>query len=77
MLGRKQGTPYPKKRPTGRLREFLFGYALLAPALTLLAVFEFFPIFYGLYISLCNWRLGCAEFVGAENYTRALRDPQV
>ncbi len=61
----------------GRCREYLFGYALLAPALILLAVFEFFPLFYGLYISLCSWRLGCAEFIGAENYVRAFRDPQM
>lgn len=77
MLGRKKEFAYPKKGPPGRLREILFGYALLAPALILLAVFEFFPILYGLYISLCNWRLGCAELVGAENYLRAFRDPQV
>lgn len=78
MFGRKKGAGVLSKGPAGRrLREYLLGYALLAPALVLLAVFEFFPLFYGLYISLCNWRLGCAEFVGAENYVRAFRDPQM
>jgi ABC-type sugar transport system permease subunit len=78
MFGRKKGAGVLQKGPAGRrFREYLLGYTLLAPALVLLAVFEFFPLFYGLYISLCNWRLGCAEFIGAENYARAFRDPQM
>jgi multiple sugar transport system permease protein len=50
------------------------GYAFLAPALLLLLVFEFFPIFFGLYISTCDWRLRCTQFVGLANYARALGD---
>ena len=57
-----------------RWREVALGYAMLAPALLLLAVFEFFPIFYGMYISACDWRLSCTRFVGFDNYTRALAD---
>ncbi len=60
-----------------RAREVALGYALLAPALILLLVFEFFPLFYGLYISTCNWRLSCVDFIGADNYTRAFRDPEM
>ncbi|MBA3947853.1 MAG: sugar ABC transporter permease [Herpetosiphonaceae bacterium] len=60
-----------------RVQEIALGYAMLAPALLLLVVFEFYPIFYGLYISLCNWRLGCNSFVGAANFTRALHDPEM
>jgi multiple sugar transport system permease protein len=37
--------------------------------------FEFFPIFYGLYISTCDWRLSCVSSIGLDNYTRALADP--
>lgn len=58
-----------------RRREIGLGYAFLAPALALLLVFEFFPIFYGLYISSCDWRLRCVRFIGLANYGRALRDP--
>lgn len=50
---------------------------MLAPAFLLLIVFEFYPIFYGLYISVCNWRLSCTRFVGLQNYTRAFHDPQM
>jgi multiple sugar transport system permease protein len=59
-----------------RLREMLLGYGLLAPAIILLVVFEFYPIFYGLYISACRWRigLGCVEFIGIDNFTRAFGD---
>lgn len=57
-----------------RRREIALGYLFLAPAFLLLLVFEIFPIFYGLYISTCDWRLRCVSFVGLGNYTRALQD---
>jgi multiple sugar transport system permease protein len=60
-----------------RRREIALGYALLAPALALLVVFELYPILYGLYISSCDWRLRCVRFVGLDNYARALHDPEM
>ena len=57
-----------------RLNEIGLGYTLLAPAVILLVVFEVFPILYGAYISACDWRLQCTQFVGLDNYTRALTD---
>jgi ABC-type sugar transport system permease subunit len=60
-----------------RASEISLGYALLAPACLLLLVFEFFPVFYGLYISSCDWRLSCVRFVGFDNYTRAVTDPEM
>ncbi len=57
-----------------RLSEIGLGYTLLAPAVILLLVFEVFPILYGAYISACDWRLQCTQFVGLDNYTRALTD---
>jgi multiple sugar transport system permease protein len=54
---------------------------LLAPALILLLVFEFFPLFYGFFISMCNWRLNCGDnfdrFIWFDNYTRAFSDPDM
>ena len=69
----------PRLSPRGwrRLREISLGYALLAPAFLLLIVFEFFPVGYGLYISLCNWSLRCNQFIGLDNYTRAFADPEM
>jgi multiple sugar transport system permease protein len=55
-----------------RLIDLGVGYAFLAPAVILLVVFELFPILYGVYISACDWRLSCTQFVGADNYVRAL-----
>jgi multiple sugar transport system permease protein len=60
-----------------RRQEIALGYLFLAPALLLLLAFEVFPIFYGLYISACDWRLRCAQFVGLANYIRAFTDPDV
>jgi len=59
-----------------RTREVALGYTLLAPALLLLAVFEFFPVFYGLYISTCDWRLGCVKSIGLGNYLQAFADSE-
>src|SRR5579884_2391768 len=66
--------PSPTRRARRR-REIALGYAFLAPAFCLLLVFEFFPVFYGLYISTCDWRLRCVQFIGLGNYARALGDP--
>jgi multiple sugar transport system permease protein len=75
------GQPQAERRSAGRLRrrigEISLGYALLAPAFILLVVFEFFPVFYGLYISSCDWRLSCVRFVGLDNYIRAVNDPEM
>lgn len=60
-----------------RIREMFLGYGLLAPAIILLVVFEFFPVFYGFYISMCDWRLSCTKFVFLDNYTRAFTDPDM
>jgi multiple sugar transport system permease protein len=60
-----------------RLREIGLGYTLLAPALMILIVFEFLPVFYGLYISMCNWKLSCTQFIGLDNYARAFDDPDL
>ena len=61
-----------------RLREVSLGYFLLAPAFLLLVVFEFYPVLYGFYISLCRWRAtGCLEMIGAGNYQTAIEDPQM
>lgn len=66
---------YVSARKWRRYREISLGYAFLAPAILLLFVFELFPILYGLYISTCDWRLSCVNFIGADNYTRAFQDP--
>jgi multiple sugar transport system permease protein len=72
-----------------RLQEVGLGYLILAPALLLLIVFEIFPIFYGVGISLCDWKTGaalgvegwqrwiapCVSFIGFDNYVRAFTDP--
>ncbi len=65
--------------PAGRrAREAALGYLLLLPAFLILVVFEFFPVFYGGYISMCNWRAtGCAQFLGTGNYTRAFEDSEM
>lgn len=60
------------------IREAGLGYLFLLPAFLILAVFEFYPVFFGFRISLCNWKVtGCAQFLGLGNYLRAFKDPDV
>ncbi|MFC1463917.1 MAG: carbohydrate ABC transporter permease [Candidatus Brachytrichaceae bacterium NZ_4S206] len=61
----------PRRRPA-KTGEHLLAYTLLAPALLLFLAFTVFPIGFGFYISLHNWRLGPREFLGLGNYLRAL-----
>lgn len=61
----------PRRRPA-KTGEHILAYALLAPALLLFLAFTVFPIGFGFYISLHNWRLGPREFLGLGNYLRAL-----
>ncbi len=65
------------QRQWRRLREIGLGYLLLAPAICLLLIFEFYPLFFGFYISLCDWKLSCSKLLWAGNYIRALTDPQM
>ncbi len=61
-----------------KLQEAGLGYLFLLPAFAVLAMFEFFPIFFGLRISMCDWRVtGCAQFIGLANYVRAFNDPEM
>jgi ABC-type sugar transport system permease subunit len=56
------------------VRENLVGYAFVAPATILIAIFGLFPIGYALYMSLYNWQVRQGNFIGLDNYTRALGD---
>jgi len=80
-LGQVTAPPRPTTRLWRRLREVSLGYLLLAPALILLIVFELFPVLYGFFISMCNWRLNCGDnlerFIGFDNYVRAFTDEKM
>lgn len=56
------------------LRETLTAYAFLLPALLILFTFGVFPIFYAGYVSLYKWRIRQNEFVGLDNFVRAMGD---
>ncbi|HRW06296.1 MAG TPA: sugar ABC transporter permease [Caldilineaceae bacterium] len=48
------------------------GMLYVLPALVILMVFEFWPIFFNIYISLWRWDVGPLNFVGLGNYRRLL-----
>ena len=57
--GQPRPMPGLRRLVSRKVKERALGYTLLAPALVIIGVFELFPLFYGFYISLCDWRLGC------------------
>jgi multiple sugar transport system permease protein len=78
-LAGESGPPRPmpglRRLVSRKVQERMLGYAFLAPALAIVCVFELFPILYGFYISICDWRLGCQAIIGADNYVRGVTDP--
>ena len=58
-----------------RIREALQAYLFLFPGTLLLFVFSLLPVAYALYISLHKWRIQQGDFVGFENYLKALGTP--
>jgi ABC-type sugar transport system permease subunit len=63
--------------PPGRRSEAIAGYLFVALPMALFLVLQIGSIAYAGWISLWDWnlRLGPEEFLGLDNYTRALRDP--
>ncbi len=55
-----------------KLREYLAGYLMILPATILIFVFGIFPVGFALYVSLHQWKLRRGDFIGLENYTRAI-----
>ena len=55
-------------------REWLTGYAFVAPAVIVIGIFGLFPILYALYMSLYSWRVRKGPFIGMENYLRTVGD---
>lgn len=53
-------------------REYLTGYAMIAPAMILIFIFGLFPVAFALYVSLHKWRLVRSDFIGIDHYINAL-----
>lgn len=66
------GATSVRRRVAGQ-RENLRAYLFLAPAMLVLSVFHFFPLFFSFYISLHNWRIRKVGYLGFENYKEALQ----
>ncbi len=67
------GAATVRRRRVGGRRDNRLAYLFLAPAIAVLSVFHFFPLFFSLYISLHNWRIRKVDFLGLANYSEALQ----
>lgn len=70
------GPPRPRRGRSARAREALAGYLFLAPNAAGFLLMGLVPIGMALYLTFTDWSLGGdPEFVGVDNYERALDDP--
>ena len=53
-------------------REYLTGYLMIAPSVTLIFIFGIFPVGFALFVSLHKWRLKRGDIIGMVNYTNAV-----
>jgi len=53
-------------------RELLTGYLFVSPALILIFMFGIFPVIFALFVSLHKWRIIRTDFVGLDNFVRAV-----
>lgn len=59
-----------------RARLSAFSYALVLPAVVILALFHIFPIFYGFFISLHKWGVKDLGYIGLRNYRQVFTDEE-
>jgi multiple sugar transport system permease protein len=56
------------------VKEQITGYLFILPAVSLIIIFGFFPIGYAVYMSLHSWRVRQGDFIGMDNFSKALGD---
>lgn len=61
-------------RLTNRAKKNLMGYLFIAPALLFFIVFTALPIILCIYLSLTDYDLNTANFIGFENFAEIFRD---
>ena len=70
----KKTTPRRKRIRWLDIKEHITGYLFISPAIVIIAMFGLFPIGYAFYMSMHRWRVKQGDFIGFENYIKALGD---
>lgn len=52
----------------------MVGYLMVLPSTVLIFIFGLFPVGFAVFVSVHNWRLKRGDFLGIDNYTRAIDD---
>ena len=66
--------PLPRRSLGRRVRNLPVALLFLTPAMVIIGVFHFYPLFYAFYISLHRWRIRNQGFIGFDNYVTALNE---
>ena len=65
-------TAFLRGRRGREYREYLTAYLMIAPATLLIFFFGIFPVAFALFVSVHQWRLVRQDFLGLENYIKAV-----
>jgi multiple sugar transport system permease protein len=68
------GAPARKKLRWLDIQEYIVGYLFILPAILVISLFGLFPIGYAFYMSTFNWRVRKGDFIGLDNYLKAVGD---
>lgn len=68
-------TPWYSGHTARRVREAVQAYLFLLPGTVILLAFSLLPIGYAFYISLHRWRIRKGDYIGFDNFLRALGEP--
>ncbi|GGA37150.1 carbohydrate ABC transporter permease [Paenibacillus physcomitrellae] len=69
--------PEKRRKLSKKMKTSLMAYAFMAPALTLLVLFVFYPIIYSIPLAFTDYSaIGDTSFVGVDNFKRAFGDPE-
>lgn len=74
---RGRGEGLPARRKSSRINPL--PYYFIAPGALIIAIVSVYPALFSLYASFTNWKIagGSPEFVGLQNYVRALSEPDL
>ena len=67
-------TKNQKRTLSPKMRETIFGYLFLLPALIFFGIFVLFPIIQGIYISFYDYTMSTFNFIGLQNYIDLMSD---
>ncbi|MBN1302045.1 MAG: sugar ABC transporter permease [Melioribacteraceae bacterium] len=78
LVAKYYGSAFGKRLTKRKVVDFLTPFAFLSPSIVIIGLFVLFPVFFSFYLSFQKWNMFSSQstFVGLENYSRLIADPE-